>query len=160
MNTWFSDTVKKHQDSEQEPVGDETERSRDQFREKFELAFRDVILPKFEDVVDSARKHNFPAEVSKERDSRNRLRAIQIAMLAKPGARISESVYGVCVYKIAVQMRTQRLGHMMFVENLPQIAGHNHFGGLESVNSDTIDVRLQQFVEFALQNKDISNDLL
>jgi len=43
---------------------------------------------------------------------------------------------------------------MIYVDNVPQIVGHNYFGGLESLMPATIDQHLQEFVEFALRHRE------
>jgi len=154
VTTWFSDAVKSYEDdgTDDQPV--DLEQQRDEFRESFETAIDRVVLPKFEDVKHSALKHGFPATVVDEKDSQQRLRAVNFTMLARPDVELSDSMFGHSVYKIAVQMRSLRVGQMIYVDNVPQIVGHNYFGGLESLMPATIDQHLQEFVEFALRHRE------
>jgi len=80
VTTWFSDAVKSYEDdgTDDQPV--DLEQQRDEFRESFETAIDRVVLPKFEDVKHSALKHGFPATVVDEKDSQQRLRAVNFTL--------------------------------------------------------------------------------
>ncbi len=154
MNSWFDDSIRSYEQDTQSDETIDVEAQRDQFRAAFEDAVASVVMPRFEDVMGSARKHNFPAVVMRERDSRERLRAVNLVMVARPGVELSDTMFGQSVYKVALQMRSLRVGHMIYVDNVPQIVGHNYFGGLETLVPDLLDQRLQEFVDFALAHRD------
>ena len=155
MSSWFENTIEIYENDQSAQDTVDVEKERDEFRAGFEQAMQSVLLPKFEDVMGSARKHGFPAAIAREHDSRDRLRALNLTMLARPDIELSDTMFGQCVYKIAVQMRSLRVGHMIYVDNVPQIVGHNYFGGLETISPRTVDDRLQEFVEFALRHRDV-----
>lgn len=131
---------------------EDLERERDAFRGEFEDAVEKVVWPAFESFVVEAIEHDFPATVGREQDAQGRLRAVRIYLLAISGAEATPLALETCSYKIALQMQTRRIAHMMNFQNRsnPRVNNQYDFQGVDSLSTESVEARLKQFLTLSL----------
>ena len=154
MPSWFDDElskIKKMRGAEGSDTG--LDRQRDEFRQQFLQAIEATVWPAFENFVVNATEHDFPASLGREEDAKGRLRAVHIYILPISGAEASPLALETCTYKIAMQMGTQRIAHMMNFQNRnnPRIKNEFDFQGLASLTEPNVDIKLKRFLELSLE---------
>lgn len=153
MSSWFDQEVSKRAEGLGDGVVEDLERQRDEFRREFQNRIKESVWPSFENFVVEATEHDFPATVGREEDAQGRLRAVVIRLLAISGAEASPLALETCSYKIALQMGTQRIAHMMNFQNRsnPRIRNEYDFQGLDSLDPENIEQKLKRFLHLSLE---------
>lgn len=154
MPSWFEQEISRLKSGSDRGDGgdDDLSRERDEFRAQFEQAIKETVCPLLEAFVQDAKRHGFPAEMVREEDAKGRLRAVAVHLLAVEGAEPTPLALETCTYKIALQMSTRRLAHMMNFQNRrnPRVGNQHDFRGLDSLTRESIDEKLKRFLELSV----------
>ena len=154
MASWFDDEINRLRQSNDSGDGGDSDlsRERDEFRTQFERAIKDTVSPILETFVDGAKRHGFPSELFREADAKGRLRAVAVHLLTVEGAEATPLALETCTYKIALQMSTQRIAHMMNFQNRrnPRVGNQHDFRGLDSLTGDSVEEKLRRFLELSM----------
>lgn len=154
MASWFDDEINRLRQGKDGGDGGDSDlsRERDEFRAQFERAISEEVCPAMEAFVHGAKRYGFPAEMVREEDAKGRLRAVAVHLLAVEGADPTPLALETCTYKIALQMSTRRIAHMMNFQNRrnPKVGNQHDFQGLASLAREAVEEKLRRFLELSV----------